>query len=90
MTNWRDPAREVATMFAFIKLTHVMAGLYLWEFVLNLGYDYSIIMGTRKLTLSSIVCSSFRSSRVNDFMPQSASFTWDVVGARYSLSYYSS
>jgi len=54
MTNWRDPAREVATLLALIKLTHIMAGLYLWEFVLNLGYEYAIIMGTRKLTLSSV------------------------------------
>jgi len=53
MINWHDPAREVGTMFAVVKFKHVMAGLYIWEVVLNLKYEYSIIMRKRKITLAS-------------------------------------
>jgi hypothetical protein len=59
---------------------------------MNLNYEYSVIMGKRKFILSFPVTSGYHSdsSRVDDFIPQSISFTWDVVGALYSLSYYSS
>ena len=63
-----------------------------WEFVVNLDYEYSVITGKRKFILSYLVSSSYRSgsSRMDDFIQQSTSFSWDVVGARYSPSYYSS
>jgi len=49
MTNWHDSIRVVADYIALMKLDHVLGGLYIWEFVLNLDYEYSIIMGKRKL-----------------------------------------
>ncbi|KAI0256382.1 hypothetical protein BJV78DRAFT_1278883 [Lactifluus subvellereus] len=50
MTNWHDPVRVVADYIALIEFVHVLGGLYIWEIVLNLDYEYSIIMGKRKLT----------------------------------------
>jgi len=52
MTNWNDPVLEVSEALALIKLSHVVAGLYIWELVLNLDYEYSIITGKRKFNLA--------------------------------------
>ncbi|KAI9428627.1 hypothetical protein H4582DRAFT_2162710 [Lactarius indigo] len=51
--NWHDPARVLADLVVLIKLTHFMGGVYIWEFVLNLDFEYSILMGKRKLTWTS-------------------------------------
>ncbi|KAH9064518.1 hypothetical protein EDB87DRAFT_1597811 [Lactarius vividus] len=51
--NWHDPARVLADLVALIKLNHFLGGVYIWEFVLNLDFEYSILMGKRKLTWTS-------------------------------------
>jgi len=48
MTNWNDLILLIAEALAFIKLVHVTAGVYFWEFVLNFDYEYSVITGKRK------------------------------------------
>ncbi|KAH9955147.1 hypothetical protein BC827DRAFT_887993 [Russula dissimulans] len=53
MTNWHDPSLENAENIALVKLCHVLGGLYIWEFVWSIGYEYSIIFGKRKLTWTS-------------------------------------
>jgi len=50
MTHWRDPTVVTAENFALVKLMHVLGGVYIWEFVSNLGFEYSIITGKRKFT----------------------------------------
>ncbi|KAH9999660.1 hypothetical protein BJV74DRAFT_165734 [Russula compacta] len=37
-----------ADSLALVKFVHVIGGIYIWDFVLNLDYDYSIIMRKRK------------------------------------------
>lgn len=49
MTNWQSILVELAEANALIKLVHVTVGVYLWEFVLNFDYEYSLITGKRKL-----------------------------------------
>jgi len=53
MTHWHDLPVIYAENVALVKLCHVLGGLYIWEFVQSLGYEYSIITGRRKLTLTS-------------------------------------
>ncbi|KAH9979054.1 hypothetical protein BGW80DRAFT_1282665 [Lactifluus volemus] len=50
MTSWRDPVRIFADYIALLKFIHVLGGLYIWEFVMNLDYEYSIFTGQRKRT----------------------------------------
>jgi len=50
MNKWHDPARIIAEYFALAKFVHLLGGLYIWEFVTNLEYEYNIITGKRKLT----------------------------------------
>ncbi|KAH9985804.1 hypothetical protein BJV74DRAFT_886164 [Russula compacta] len=49
-SEWPMPARVARDFTGFIKFFHVLGGLYIWEFVINLDYEYSIITGKRKFT----------------------------------------
>ncbi|KAH9063895.1 hypothetical protein EDB87DRAFT_76538 [Lactarius vividus] len=51
--DWHDKARVAAEYLIFTKLTHFLGGVYIWDFVLNLDFEYSILMGKRKLTWTS-------------------------------------
>jgi len=53
MTDWHDLSLINAENIALVKLCHVLGGLYIWEFVWSIGYEYSIITGRRKLTRTS-------------------------------------
>ncbi|KAI0066055.1 hypothetical protein BV25DRAFT_1494434 [Artomyces pyxidatus] len=48
MTDWRDPDVVNAEYLAFIKLLHVMGGLYIWEYVTTFGFEWSVITRKRK------------------------------------------
>jgi len=50
MTNWHDPSLMLAEFAALVKLIHVLSGMYIWEFIQGLEYEYSIITGRRKFT----------------------------------------
>jgi len=48
MTNFHDPKVEQADALAFIKLLHVMGGIYIWEYFTTLWFEWQIITGKRK------------------------------------------
>jgi len=45
MVNFRDPDVLFAELLALIKFTHVVNGIYIWEFVSNLDYEWGFIRG---------------------------------------------
>ncbi|KAI0066057.1 hypothetical protein BV25DRAFT_1912860 [Artomyces pyxidatus] len=47
-TNWNDPARIANDYAAFVKLIHVLGGLYIWEFFANLDFEWDVFCGKRK------------------------------------------
>ncbi|KAI0252532.1 hypothetical protein BJV78DRAFT_342330 [Lactifluus subvellereus] len=47
MVNYRDPAVQAADLDAFIRFTHAMYGLYLWEYFSTLWFEWSFITGKR-------------------------------------------
>ncbi|KAI0281721.1 hypothetical protein BC826DRAFT_1111202 [Russula brevipes] len=47
MVNFHDPAVVANDMLAFVKLSHTLTGLYIWEFATTLDYEWSIIWGRR-------------------------------------------
>ncbi|KAH9173110.1 hypothetical protein EDB89DRAFT_2229013 [Lactarius sanguifluus] len=51
MTDWKSPAVVTAEYFALVKLCHVMAGIIIWELVVNIGFEYSVF--TRKRNFRS-------------------------------------
>ncbi|KAG8880724.1 hypothetical protein FRB98_004765 [Tulasnella sp. 332] len=48
MTNWMNPAVIMQDAAIFEKIILVMTGLYIWEIMVTLPYDWSIITGKRK------------------------------------------
>ncbi|KAH8990045.1 hypothetical protein EDB86DRAFT_3080610 [Lactarius hatsudake] len=55
MTDWKSPAVITAEYFALIKLYHAIWGVLIWEFVVNLGFEYSVFTGKRKFRSSFLL-----------------------------------
>ncbi|KAI9508556.1 hypothetical protein F5148DRAFT_887982 [Russula earlei] len=64
MTNFRDPAVIAADQLAVIKVWHAMAGIYLWEFVTTLDYEWSIIRRRQPWSWPTLIYSITRISSV--------------------------
>ncbi|KAI0045889.1 hypothetical protein FA95DRAFT_1607338 [Auriscalpium vulgare] len=47
MTDWNDPAVLTKDYLAFVKLIHTLGGVYIWEFVSNLDFEWDIYKGRR-------------------------------------------
>ncbi|KAI0287045.1 hypothetical protein BC826DRAFT_76281 [Russula brevipes] len=47
MVNFHDPAVVLNDLLAFVKLSHTLVGLYIWEFATTLDYEWSIFWGRR-------------------------------------------
>lgn len=48
MVNWQDPATIFTEFSAFVKLIHVVDGIYIWEFICNLSFEWSLLRGRRQ------------------------------------------
>ncbi|KAH8994749.1 hypothetical protein EDB86DRAFT_1244775 [Lactarius hatsudake] len=55
MVNWRDPATVAAEELAFIRPIHVTGGIYIWEIIAFIGFEYSVIWKKRKFTWSFLL-----------------------------------
>ncbi|KAH9030083.1 hypothetical protein EDB84DRAFT_1676996, partial [Lactarius hengduanensis] len=55
MTDWKSPAVVTAEYFALIKLYHAIWGVLIWEFVVNIGFEYSVFTGKRKFRSSFLL-----------------------------------
>ncbi|KAH9967227.1 hypothetical protein BC827DRAFT_575746 [Russula dissimulans] len=47
MVNFKDPVVITRDLYALIRLWHTIDGLYIWEFVTTLDYEWSVIRGSR-------------------------------------------
>ncbi|KAH9967224.1 hypothetical protein BC827DRAFT_1264088 [Russula dissimulans] len=47
MVNFKDPLVISRDLWAVVKLWHTIDGLYIWEFVTTLDYEWSVIRGSR-------------------------------------------
>ncbi|KAI9436312.1 hypothetical protein H4582DRAFT_468504 [Lactarius indigo] len=52
MTDWKSPAVVTTEYFALLKLYHAIWGVLIWEFVVNIGFEYSVFTGKRKFRSS--------------------------------------
>ncbi|KAH9036284.1 hypothetical protein EDB84DRAFT_1483201 [Lactarius hengduanensis] len=55
MTDWKSPAVVKAEFAALVKFFHAMGGVLIWEFLVNLGFDYSFFTGERKFRSSFLL-----------------------------------
>jgi len=47
MVNWNDPAVLLNDYFAYAKLSHAFAGLYIWELLVTAGFELDVLRGKR-------------------------------------------
>ncbi|KAI0056440.1 hypothetical protein BV25DRAFT_1920985 [Artomyces pyxidatus] len=47
MVDWRDPARIKQDYLIFLKLNHVIGGLYIWEMVTTCRFELNVLRGKR-------------------------------------------
>ncbi|KAH9030084.1 hypothetical protein EDB84DRAFT_1676997 [Lactarius hengduanensis] len=55
MTDWKSPAVVTAEYFALIKFYHAIWGALIWEFVVNIGFEYAVVTGKRKFRSSFLL-----------------------------------
>ncbi|KAI9436249.1 hypothetical protein H4582DRAFT_464189 [Lactarius indigo] len=55
MTDWKSTTVVTAEYRALVKLTHTIWGVLLWEFVVNIGFEYSVLTGRRKFRPSFLL-----------------------------------
>ncbi|KAJ3482673.1 hypothetical protein NLI96_g6823 [Meripilus lineatus] len=48
MPNWNDPVELQLESVAFLKLMHVLAGVYFWEVAASMGFDWLFISGKKR------------------------------------------
>ncbi|KAH7094060.1 hypothetical protein BKA62DRAFT_721276 [Auriculariales sp. MPI-PUGE-AT-0066] len=53
--DWHDPMILYRSGRAFILITHLFAGMYFWEFLITLPFDWELLRGKRKLTFGTTV-----------------------------------
>ncbi|KAH9958770.1 hypothetical protein BC827DRAFT_1269365 [Russula dissimulans] len=47
MVDWQNPVTVLQEFGALIKVVHVINGIYIWEFITNLGFEWGLFQGRR-------------------------------------------
>jgi hypothetical protein len=47
MVNWQDPSLLFNDYIALIKLNHALAGIFIWEIVTTLSFEWDVLRGKR-------------------------------------------
>ncbi|KAF8262763.1 hypothetical protein EI94DRAFT_1742812 [Lactarius quietus] len=55
MTEWNSPDVIFFQLSALVKLHHAMGGVLIWEFLVNIEFDYSFFTGKRKFRPSFLL-----------------------------------
>ncbi|KAI9436306.1 hypothetical protein H4582DRAFT_467537 [Lactarius indigo] len=55
MTDWKSPAVVTAEYLALLKLYHAIWGVLIWEFVVNIGFEFAVFTGKRKFRSSFLL-----------------------------------
>ncbi|KAH9984325.1 hypothetical protein BJV74DRAFT_587606 [Russula compacta] len=62
MVNFHDPSEVAQVGSVLVKFWHTLAGLYIWEFVTTLDYEWGVIRGHRPYRWSIWIYSLTRSA----------------------------
>ncbi|KAH7102122.1 hypothetical protein BKA62DRAFT_829703 [Auriculariales sp. MPI-PUGE-AT-0066] len=55
MVNWNDPHVLALSIRAYALFAHMLAGLWLWEFIVTFDFDWQIIRGKRPRNLGALL-----------------------------------
>jgi hypothetical protein len=59
MVNWSDPAVVAGQGAAFVQVLLVLLGLYAWEVLNTLSFDYNILLKWRDFKVSPLCVSAW-------------------------------
>jgi len=48
MVDWQNPVTVLQEFSAHIKVLHVINGIYIWEFITNLSFEWGLLQGRRQ------------------------------------------
>ncbi|KAH7909088.1 hypothetical protein BJ138DRAFT_1200998, partial [Hygrophoropsis aurantiaca] len=48
MVNWQSPAEIEKDSLIFLKMMHVLLGIYIWEFIISLYFDWAVFSGRKR------------------------------------------
>ncbi|KAH8099898.1 hypothetical protein BXZ70DRAFT_1026395 [Cristinia sonorae] len=54
MPDWKSPQEIGTDAVAFMRMQHVLAGIFFWEFVASLDFEWSFLRGKRKFNYPMI------------------------------------
>ncbi|KAH9177254.1 hypothetical protein EDB89DRAFT_1522942 [Lactarius sanguifluus] len=57
MVDWQNPVTIINEFGAFVKLIHVIDGIYIWEFICNLSFEWSLLRRRRQWRWTAAVLS---------------------------------
>ncbi|KAF8487254.1 hypothetical protein DFH94DRAFT_19582 [Russula ochroleuca] len=97
MVNWQNPVTIAHELTALIKLVHVVDGIYIWEFICNLGFEWSLAsrrrqwrwtvafyIATRLATLSDVATELIGMNLTEEF--NCKTWTYFLLFFRYGAS----
>jgi len=70
MVNWQNPATISHEISALVKLLHVVDGIYIWEFICNLGFEWGLATGRRQWRWTVALYIATRLATVSDVMTE--------------------
>ncbi|KAK0447334.1 hypothetical protein EV421DRAFT_195808 [Armillaria borealis] len=95
MVNWKDAATIAEQFLEFIEITHFCAGIFLWEFLSTLNYEYTVYTRKRPFrwtliiylliryaTMGTILCYMINTTNISE---QFDCMAW--LKATYAFSY---
>ncbi|KIJ08935.1 hypothetical protein PAXINDRAFT_88164 [Paxillus involutus ATCC 200175] len=48
MPNWESNSEVATDTLIYIKLIHALMGLYAWEFIMSLDFEWAVLTGKKK------------------------------------------
>ncbi|KAH7070890.1 hypothetical protein BKA62DRAFT_806920 [Auriculariales sp. MPI-PUGE-AT-0066] len=53
--NWNDPTILYHCGRAYLMVAHFVSGMYIWEFMVTLGFDWAVLRRKRRLTFGTLL-----------------------------------
>ncbi|KAF8496148.1 hypothetical protein F5888DRAFT_1705862 [Russula emetica] len=70
MVNWESPVLIANELTSLIKFIHVIDGIYLWEFICNLGFEWGLASRRRQWRWTALLYIATRVATLSDVMTE--------------------
>ncbi|KAI9431677.1 hypothetical protein F5148DRAFT_1271041 [Russula earlei] len=79
MANWKSFSALVAELLTLVKVVHFMGGMYIWEFLISLRFEYDVLTGKRKFRPSFLI---YLGARLFPIVTLITCFVWQDANFR--------